>query len=127
MLGFQLVTQSTPPTPPLQKTALGKRIDLPCFDGMVGREGVHQLLGPGHQHGQRDQGGADNLQAAGNLLRWKPPIISVRLDFIKCVQICFFFKTQICTDRGESVSRFSFFFHNANLDIVFRFRFSSQI
>ena len=27
--------------------------------------------------------------------RWKPPTISVRLDFLKCVQICIFFKSQI--------------------------------
>ena len=29
-------------------------------------------------------------------LSWKPPTIFVRLDFLQCVQICIFFKTQIC-------------------------------
>ena len=37
-------------------------------------------------------------------LRRKPSTISVRLDFLKCVQIFIFFKTQFPT---ESVSRFS--------------------
>ena len=35
---------------------------------------------------------------------WKPSTISVRLDFLKCVQIFLSSKTQICT---ENVSRFS--------------------
>ena len=30
-------------------------------------------------------------------LRWKPPIIFVRLNFLKCVQICIFFKSEIQT------------------------------
>ena len=37
-------------------------------------------------------------------LRRKPPTVSVRLDFLKCVQIFFSSKTQIWT---ENVSRFS--------------------
>ena len=36
--------------------------------------------------------------------RRKPPTISVRLDFLNCVQIFIFFKKEICE---ESVSRFS--------------------
>ena len=35
---------------------------------------------------------------------WKHPTISVCLDFLKCVQVCIFFKTRIFT---ASVSRFS--------------------
>ena len=37
-------------------------------------------------------------------LGWKLQTISVRLDFLKCVQIFIFFKTQFCT---ECVSNFS--------------------
>ena len=38
------------------------------------------------------------------ILGWKPPTITVRLDFLKCVHIFLSSKTQICT---EKVSRFS--------------------
>jgi len=31
-------------------------------------------------------------------LSWKPSTISVRPDFLKCVQIFIFIKTQICTE-----------------------------
>ena len=37
-------------------------------------------------------------------LSWKPSTISVRLDFLKCVHIFFFFKRQICK---EIASRFT--------------------
>ena len=52
------------------------------------------------------------IQIQNMIQRWKPPIISVRLDFLKCVQICIFFKSLIFTHMPvqilSSVSRFAF-------------------
>ena len=59
--------------------------------------------------------------------------------FLKCVHICIFFKSQICTGRKEIVCLHFNFIQNANLDTldlrqkkvygfskVFRIRFSSK-
>ena len=44
-----------------------------------------------------------NMVGCITSLRWKPPIISVRLDFLKCVQIFIFFKSQFSTHRPEQI------------------------
>ena len=73
----------------------------------------------------------------GNLVpfsseRWKPPTISVRLDFLKCVQISLSSKMQICTVCLDLLYRFALltrksrhvfctdlrFEENANLDTL---------
>ena len=67
------------------------------------KDDVEALAAEGSQVEQRQ----NNLHSKSYCIQnpeLETQTISFRLDFLKCVQIFIFFKTQICT---ESVSRFS--------------------
>ena len=55
----------------------------------------------------RSTSAAVSRQHSGNSYNqsWKPTIISVRIDILKCIKIFIFFKTQICTENASRFSR----------------------